>query len=142
AERAGASDERRGRVGGEPDEIPGAVRDVDPELADEPAARRLLRIDEVGVVAAERVPASDLRDDPMQHDRVQRATAVGDDVPHAVVAGAPYDREVARMEARLHARSRGDDVVGGTAERGGREERPERRAHHDAESGGSKLAGW
>ncbi len=55
-------------------------------------------------------------DDAVKHHGVEHCAPVGDDLADPVVRDGPHDREIARVEARLHAHPVGDHVAGGPAD--------------------------
>ncbi len=101
----------------------------------------MLHVDEVVVVALEDVAVALGPDDPVEDDRVQQAAPVRDDLADVVAALRADDREVAGVEARLHADAVGDDVRRFPAERGGCEEDPRGRKRPQGQGPGDHLLG-
>ena len=83
-----------------------------PQLAEELRACRTDRVDEVVVVSLEYIPIAVLGDDAVKHHGVEQRAPVRDDLADPVVRGGPHDREIARVEARLHAHPARDHVAG------------------------------
>ena len=88
-------------------------------------------IEEVVVVALEDVVIALDRDDAVQDHHVQHPAAVGDDVAHPVLVGGSDHREVAAVEARLHAGAAGRDVAGLAADLRRGKEQPGCYREHD-----------
>jgi hypothetical protein len=76
----------------------------------------MFEVYEVVVIALEQVSGAGAPDNPVQHDRTEHLVVVGDDLTDVVAALAAHERQVARVEARLHADPVGDDVGRGAAE--------------------------
>jgi hypothetical protein len=108
---------------------------MEPELADQVRPRRLHRIQEVVVVALERVAAVVDGVDAVQHDDVQQRAVIRDDVPHLVLGRGLDEGQVAGLEPRLHADAVGDDVAGGSADQRRSEEVPARQSQRQQGTG-------
>ena len=77
--------------------------DVDPELAEQFAARRVAGVDEVVVVALEEVVAVLDDDDAMEHRPVKHGAFVEDDVADGIARRRAKEGQIALVEERLHA---------------------------------------
>ena len=105
-------------------EHPAEVWHMQPQLAEELRACRTDRVDEVVVVSLEYIPIAVPGDDAVKHHGVEQRAPVSDDLADPVVRGGPYDREIACVEARLHAHPARDHVAGGPADVGRGEVEP------------------
>jgi hypothetical protein len=124
-------------------EDPPAVRDVDEQAAEDLALRRSVLVKPVVAVALGHETVGVAGDDAVQNDRVERRTAVGDDVPDGVTSRRAQDRQVPGVDPGLHAVAVRGDVRRPTAECGGPEQ-PGSRQHQrsdGADAGGSGGGG-
>jgi hypothetical protein len=114
--------------------------DADEEAAQDLVLGRSVLVQPVVVVALRHEAVRVDVDDPVHHDRVERRTAVGDDVTDGVRAGGTQDRHVTGMEAGLHADAVRGDVRGAAAQRGGPQKPDSRQQQRDkgADAGGSR----
>ena len=117
-QRDDAGDDRR--VGGlaQPARPVPDATDLEPEAAEDLAARRLVRVDEGVVVALQHEAFAVEADDAVQHVALEIAVHVEDDIANARRRRGAHHDQVALVELRLHRGAVGEAVDGAAADRG------------------------